>query len=54
MTSPDFYGSSARAALPTEIVSVITDLWIDGNDLYVAAGVAGVWVMSIEPGCFGP
>ena len=54
VTSPDFYGSSARAALPTEIVSVITDLWIDGNDLYVAAGVAGVWVMSIEPGCFGP
>jgi len=52
VTSPDFYGTGARAALPGEIASTVTDLWIDGNELYVAAGVSGVWVMSIEPGCF--
>jgi DNA-binding beta-propeller fold protein YncE len=52
VTSPDFYGTGARATLPSEIVSTVTDLWIDGNELYVAAGVSGVWVMPIEPGCF--
>ena len=52
VTSQEFYGTSSRAALPREIVSTVTDLWIDGNDLYVAAGVSGVWMLSIEPGCF--
>lgn len=52
VTSPDSYGSSFRAAIPPELVSNVTDLWIDGSELYIAAGVYGVWVMSIEPGCF--
>lgn len=54
VTSPDFFGSSARAGLPREIASTVTDLWIDGNELYVAAGAFGVWIMSIEPGCLTP
>lgn len=54
VTSPDFLGSIFRAPLPREIASEVTDLWIDGSELYVAAGTAGVWVMSINPGCFAP
>jgi DNA-binding beta-propeller fold protein YncE len=52
VTSPDTYGSDFRAAMPRELLGNVTDLWIDGNELYVAAGVFGVWVMSIEPGCY--
>ena len=54
VTSPDTYGSGFRAAMPRELLGNVTDLWIDGNELYVAAGVFGVWVMSIEPGCYAP
>jgi hypothetical protein len=52
VTSPDYYGSSARAALPVEISPLVTDLWVDGNELYVAAGASGIHVLSIEPWCF--
>lgn len=51
VTSPDFFGDSARASLPAELVTAVTDLWIDGNDLYVAAGVMGVHAFIIEPPC---
>ena len=51
VTSPDEFGSSARAALPTEIIQAVTDLWMDGDDLYVAAGAAGVHVLLVEPRC---
>lgn len=51
VTSRDFYGTSARAALPAELALAVTDLWIDGDDLYVAAGAAGVHVLLVEPRC---
>jgi DNA-binding beta-propeller fold protein YncE len=53
VTSSDSYGMSSRAALPREITPAVTDLWIDGNLLYVAAGAFGLHVLSIEPACMG-
>lgn len=50
----EYQGSSARAALPGEIVGAVTDLWIDGSELYVAAGPFGVHVLAIQPACLGP
>jgi DNA-binding beta-propeller fold protein YncE len=54
ISSPEFYGSNARAALPPEVTPAVTDLWIDGNTLYVAAGNFGVYVMVVDPPCMGP
>lgn len=54
VTSPEFYGSNSRAALPPEIALVVTDLWVDSNMLYVAAGNLGVYIMAIDPPCLGP
>lgn len=51
VSSYEYQGTSARAALPSEIVAAITDLWIDGSELYVAAGPFGVYVMSVQPAC---
>lgn len=53
VSSYEYQGTSARAALPSEIVAAVTDLWIDGSELYVAAGPFGVYVMSIQPACMG-
>lgn len=54
VTSPEFYGGSARATLPSELTPAVTDLWIESNTLYVAAGNLGVYVMAIDPPCLGP
>jgi DNA-binding beta-propeller fold protein YncE len=54
ISSPEFYGTNARAALPPEVAPAVTDLWIDGNTLYVAAGALGVHVMAVDPPCMGP
>ena len=54
VSSPEFYGSGARAALPPELAPAVTDLWIDGNTLYVGAGNLGVYIMAIDPPCLGP
>ncbi len=54
ISSPEFYGTNTRAALPPEVVPAVTDLWIDGNTLYVAAGNLGVYMMAIDPPCMGP
>lgn len=54
VSSPDFYGMDSRAAVPREIAPAVTDLWIDGNDLYVAAGTFGVHVLAIDPPCMAP
>jgi hypothetical protein len=54
VTSPEFYGSSVRATLPPALAIAVTDLWIDNNTLYVAAGNLGVYVLSIDPPCLGP
>jgi hypothetical protein len=51
VSSPDSLGMSARAALPSEITMAVTDLWIEGSFLYIAAGTFGVHVMAIEPAC---
>ena len=53
VSSYEYLGTNSRAALPPEIATAVTDLWIDGNELYVAAGPFGVYVMAIEPGCSG-
>jgi hypothetical protein len=53
VSSPEFYGTNARAALPPEVAPAVTDLWIDGNMLYVAAGALGVYMMAIDPPCMG-
>lgn len=54
VSSRSEYGASSRAALPAEIALAVTDLWIDGNELYVAAGPMGIQVLMIEPPCLGP
>jgi len=54
VTSPEFYGSNTRASLPPEVTPAVTDLWVDNNSLYVAAGNMGVYVMAIDPPCMGP
>jgi hypothetical protein len=54
VTSPEFYGSNTRAALPPEVTPAVTDLWIESNMLYVAAGNLGVYVMAIDPPCLEP
>ena len=51
VSSYEYQGSNARAALPVEIAGAVTDLWIEGSDLYVAAGPFGVHVFSIQPRC---
>lgn len=51
VSSYEFQGTNTRAALPVEIAEAVTDLWIDGSELYVAAGPLGVYVMAIEPAC---
>jgi hypothetical protein len=53
VSSPDFYGTSTRSELPAEINQAVTDLWIDGNELYVAAGPFGVRTFAVEPVCLG-
>lgn len=53
VSSPDSYGISSRAAVPGEIAPAVTDLWIDGSELYVAAGTFGVHVLAIDPPCLG-
>jgi hypothetical protein len=53
VSSYEYQGTNARAALPVEIVAAVTDLWIDGSELYVAAGPFGVYVMSVQPACMG-
>jgi len=51
VTSPEFYGTNKRAVLSPELVSAVTDLWVDSNVVYVAAGNLGVYVMAIDPPC---
>lgn len=53
VSSPEFFSSSSRAALPPELMPAVTDLWIDGNTLYVAAGSLGVYMMAVDPPCMG-
>ncbi len=53
VSSYEYQGTNSRAALPGEIATAVTDLWIDGSELYVAAGPFGVRVFSIQPGCAG-
>jgi hypothetical protein len=53
VSSYEYQGTNARAALPGEIAAAVTDLWIDHSELYVAAGPFGVHVFSIQPGCTG-
>jgi hypothetical protein len=53
VSSYEYQGTNARAALPGEIAAAVTDLWIDHTELYVAAGPFGVHVLSIQPGCTG-
>jgi hypothetical protein len=53
VSSYEYQGTNTRAALPVEIVAAVTDLWIDGSELYVAAGPFGVYVMSMQPACTG-
>ena len=53
VSSYEYQGTSARAALPGDIAAAVTDLWIDHSELYVAAGPLGVHVFSIDPGCTG-
>ena len=54
VTSPEFYGSNSRASLPPEVTPAVTDLWIESNMLYIAAGNLGIYVMAIDPPCLGP
>ena len=51
VSSYEYQGTNARAALPAEIVAAVTDLWIDGSELYIAAGPFGVYVMAVQPAC---
>lgn len=51
VSSYEYQGTNARAALPAEIVAAVTDLWIDGSELYIAAGPFGVYVMAMQPAC---
>ena len=53
VSSYEYQGTNARAALPGEIVTAVTDLWIDGSELYVAAGPFGVYVLAVQPACMG-
>ncbi len=53
ISSPDHLGRGRRAALPAEIRSSVTDLWIDGNELYVAAGPFGIHAFTVDPPCLG-
>jgi hypothetical protein len=53
VTSTDSFGDGFRAALPENIAQSVTDLWIGGNRLYVAAGAMGIYVFDIFPACFG-
>jgi DNA-binding beta-propeller fold protein YncE len=53
VSSYEYQGTNARAALPGEIAAAVTDLWIDHTELYVAAGPFGVHMFSIQPGCTG-
>jgi hypothetical protein len=53
VSSYEYQGTNTRAALPAEIVTAVTDLWIDGSELYIAAGPFGVYVMSVQPACMG-
>ena len=43
--------TTIEALANDNIVNHITDMWIDGNLLYLAAGADGVKVMHIEPSC---
>ena len=52
VSSYEYQGTNSRAALPVGIAEAVTDLWIEGSELYVAAGPFGVHVFSIQPGCF--
>lgn len=54
VTSPEFYGTNTRASLPPEVTPAVTDLWIERNMLYIAAGNLGIYVMAIDPPCLGP
>jgi len=53
VSSYEHQGTNTRAALPGEIVAAVTDLWIDGSELYIAAGPFGVYVMAVQPACMG-
>ncbi len=54
ISSYEFQGTNSRAGLSAEIATSVTDLWIDGSELYIAAGPFGVHVMAIQPACTGP
>jgi DNA-binding beta-propeller fold protein YncE len=47
------FGASSRAKLPPDITLAVTDLWVAGNELYVAAGAAGVQALIVDPPCMG-
>lgn len=51
VSSYEYQGTNARAALPGNIAAAVTDLWVDHSELYVAAGALGVHVFSFQPGC---
>ncbi|MDH4107981.1 MAG: hypothetical protein OEW35_06675 [Gammaproteobacteria bacterium] len=45
------FGHGMRVPFDASINPAVTDLWIDGDELYVAAGAAGIQVYLVEPGC---
>lgn len=45
------FGRPVRVPLDVAVDSAVTDLWIDGSELYVAAGTGGVQVFFMEPPC---
>ena len=51
VSSYEYQGTNGRAALPVQVAGAVTDLWIEGGELYVAAGPYGVHVFSIQPRC---
>lgn len=47
----DMMVSGRRTSLGMLPIDEITDLWSDGDTLYIATGAGGVLVMHVEPGC---
>lgn len=43
----------ARHELPGGFGGAVADLWFDNNVLYIAAGVYGIRMYSVDPPCFG-
>jgi len=48
---PDMLQSAARAEPNMPFEGEITDLWVDGSNIYVAAGAEGIRIYLVEPPC---